>query len=418
MKSKHIWINSFLLIASLVSGVAIGEIMARIFFGSPHGHALFSKQSAEAHAALLKTISDVRLLHRVPPNSRGHDERGFRNPPGRDTAEIVVIGDSQTWGINVRRDETWPAMLETIGQMSVYSMSLGGWGPIQYELLAIDALALQPKAILVGMYLGNDIFDSCNHVYGTDLYQKYRQTDAAYTSSLSDLQRRLKAAQNSTREDDARHRLEEMGATGKMVQALARRSVLVQILMSRGLLPAIPSVDELYEIADVAWAQGHPMAAYFYRGSNGSTVLTFGYRGVAVDLGNACIREGVRITKEVVVSLQALGARTGIQVGIVFIPSKEFVYASADPVMGTHIDGGLEDLVGNERAIKADLLGQCEAVGIVCVDAAPLMVTSAQHGVPLYRGDSDGHPIAEGYRQIARAGQQVLKSMGVHRETR
>jgi lysophospholipase L1-like esterase len=412
MKPKSIWINSSLLVASLMFSAAIGEGLARIFLDPPHGYALYSKERNEAHSSLLKMTADTRLLHQVLPNSPGHDERGFRNEISRETAEIVAIGDSQTWGVNVHRDETWPSILEQIGKVSVYSMSLGGWGPLQYELLARDALALKPKAILVGMYFGNDIFDSCNHVYGTDAYPEYRRFDVEYVSALSDIHARLKVTEDQARVDHARQRLAEMGGVAKLWQGLARRSLIVQVLMTKGLLPAIPSVDELYETADVAWAQEHPEFASVYKGSNASTVLTFGYRGVAVDLENACIRDGVRITREVVVSLRALGARSGTQVGIVFIPTKEFVYATADQAIGKSKNGMFADLVKNEQSIKNELLDQCNSLGIVCIDASLWMVEAARKGIVLYRSDSDGHPIAGGYRQIALAGQQALKAMG------
>ena len=50
---------------------------------------------------------------------------------------------------------------------------------------------------------------------------------------------------------------------------------------------------------------------------------------------------------------------------------------------------------------------------MVCIDAAVRLVKAAQKGMVLYKADSDGHPIAEGYRQIAYAGQEALEAMRV-----
>jgi hypothetical protein len=412
-RSKTILLNLLMLVVSTTAGLGLCEIVARAVLEPPPGHMLYSKEGTEAHSALLQTVSDSRLLTHIPPNAPGHDERGFRNENGRDAADVVVIGDSQTWGINAGRSETWPSILEALSGMRVYSMALGGWGPIQYELLAHDALALKPKAILVGIYFGNDIFDSCNHAYGTDSYKRYRRPEARVAASLSDLHARLKATDDQTRVDQARDYLAQMGGAARMWQALARRSLIVRILMTRGLLPAVPSVDQLYEIVDAAWAREHPEWASLYSRGDYSTVLTFGYRGTAVDLNNACIREGVEITREVLASLKSLSLQSGVHVGAVLIPTKETVYATADQSFRRQLSGAFEELVDHENAIKRDLLSHCNRLELVCVDAASWMVEAAQNGVRLYRADSDGHPIAGGYRQIALAGLKALETTGV-----
>lgn len=126
MKSKSLWINATLLIVSVTCGFLIAEAVARVFIEPPRGHAIANKEQTQAQASLLKMISDPKLLHRVAPNSPGHDVRGFRNAASPEAADVVAIGDSQTWGINVRQEETWPSVLKRVGKVSVYSMSLGG----------------------------------------------------------------------------------------------------------------------------------------------------------------------------------------------------------------------------------------------------------------------------------------------------
>jgi len=413
MKSKDRWINFSLLIAGTMVGLAIGELAARVFLDPPPGHVLYSKERNEAHASLLNTVSDPRLLHRMSPHAPGHDTRGFRNAERLETADVVAIGDSQTWGINVRREESWPSVLGMTGNMKVYSMSLGGWGPLEYEMLANDALALHPKALLVGIYLGNDIFDSCNHTYGTNASPKYRRDNGGFAAALSDLHARLKIMNDQTRVDRVRQQLAELGRVARLWQRLAGRSLIVETLMARGLLPEVPSVDELYKMADRAWADAHPEAASVYSSGHLSTVLTYGYRGVAVDLENACIRDGVRITREVLGALKKLGETAGTGVGVLLIPTKEMVYVTADGALRAHAATGLADLVKHETAIKGELIDHCKQIGMVCVDAANRLVAAAQQGAVLYKADSDGHPVAEGYRQLAYAGRDALALLGV-----
>src|SRR5262249_50916074 len=151
-----------------ICGVVLVEGIARLTLDPPQGYALYSKERNEAHTSLTRLVSDPRLGHHLEPDAPGHDARGFRNEASAAITDVVAIGDSQTWGVNVRREESWPAVLGKISHLSVYSMALGGWGPLQYEVLAKDAVAFRPRALIVGIYLGNDIFDGCNQVYGTD----------------------------------------------------------------------------------------------------------------------------------------------------------------------------------------------------------------------------------------------------------
>ena len=90
------------------------------------------------------------------------------------------------------------------------------WGPLQYEVIAVDALLLKPRAVLIGIYFGNDIFDSCNHAYGTDAYPQYRHVEVGHAAALSDLHARLKVTDDQTRVDRALQRLTEMGGIARL----------------------------------------------------------------------------------------------------------------------------------------------------------------------------------------------------------
>ena len=47
------------------------------------------------------SIDDPDLVNRPNPKFPGHDRRGFRNPVALAKADIVALGDSQTYGTNV-----------------------------------------------------------------------------------------------------------------------------------------------------------------------------------------------------------------------------------------------------------------------------------------------------------------------------
>ena len=116
-------------------------------------------------------LSDAELGVRGNPQFPEHDANGFRNRGVPDTTDIVAIGDSHTYGTDVAFDQAWPRVLEKLTSCRVYSMAFGGYGPLQYAILAKRALGYKPRLILVGIYFGNDFYDN---------WQMYLRTPSKY----------------------------------------------------------------------------------------------------------------------------------------------------------------------------------------------------------------------------------------------
>src|SRR3954462_2215482 len=53
-------------------------------------------------------------------------------------------------------------------------MGVGGYGPVQYLVLTDQALQLSPKTIVVGLYLGNDLYDAYHLTYRNDAFVDMR----------------------------------------------------------------------------------------------------------------------------------------------------------------------------------------------------------------------------------------------------
>ncbi len=104
------------------------------------------------HGAMANRIEDAELGYRMDPALDGIDTRGFRNPDGID---VVAIGDSHTYGYNVEPSASWPARLAELTGQSVYNLGIGGYGALHYLPLVEEALARQPRVIIVGLYLAN-----------------------------------------------------------------------------------------------------------------------------------------------------------------------------------------------------------------------------------------------------------------------
>jgi len=154
-----------LLFVSFVFSVLAAELLARVVF-DPVDY---------LNPTL---VADKFLNHRIEGYTGGHDEWGFRNARRPETADIVCIGDSMTYGMTARARESWPAVLAEIRGGTVYNMGLGGYGPIQYlHLMKTLAVRLRPKTVIVGFYFGNDFFDVYNLVRFNENWSSYSELE-------------------------------------------------------------------------------------------------------------------------------------------------------------------------------------------------------------------------------------------------
>ena len=120
---------------------------------------------APQHFAVEEAITDARLGYRPNPRIPGHDARGWRNARALERADVVVFGDSQTYGVNVASENAWPQQLATDMRLTVYQMAYGGFGPAHYPILLNEARPLEPKVILASYYFGNDLLDAYWLIY-------------------------------------------------------------------------------------------------------------------------------------------------------------------------------------------------------------------------------------------------------------
>ncbi|RMG42066.1 MAG: SGNH/GDSL hydrolase family protein, partial [Candidatus Dadabacteria bacterium] len=121
------------------------------------------------------------------PGLGPHDLLGFRNRYIPNHADVVTIGDSQTYGNNALMIESWPAVLEKnlAGRHAkVYSMAAGGWAAPQYLSMLRYAYAFTPQVIVIAFYTGNDALETFRTVYANDYWKSFRSDPKA---SLTDL---------------------------------------------------------------------------------------------------------------------------------------------------------------------------------------------------------------------------------------
>ena len=114
-------------------------------------------------------ILDPVVKHRAPPlypDRMGigpNDLLGFRNRFVPIIADVVTIGDSQTYGNNSILEENWPSQMArqlNSKRPTIYNMSTGGWGPVQYFAMLNSAFSFHPRVVVVAFYTGNDSLEA------------------------------------------------------------------------------------------------------------------------------------------------------------------------------------------------------------------------------------------------------------------
>jgi hypothetical protein len=362
-------------------------------------------QYAEEMQGTLQRIPDPRLGVRLAPNAGGHDANGFRNDTVPDRADIVAIGDSQTYGLNARRSQAWPQTLAGLSGCSTYNMALGAYGPVQYWALVEDALELSPEFIVVGLYFGNDLYGAYHVVYQSDTYSRFRDAEADPDLFNDDISSRSEAIWNERTEFAARWE-----PPGPRWGAFFRgKSAILRFLYERGWWPGRNPADEDLEYK--AWAQAFPEYGAVYENGNVRVVLTTGYRLLGLDLDDPRIAEGLRITKEMILRIHAEADAADVASLVLLIPTSELVYADAMRMSQDGLDGTYGRLVQMETRARSEIVALCEEDGIEYVDALPALRAAVEQNERIYPSTGDGHPLALGYHLIASSVNEALSGL-------
>lgn len=193
MKKRDIAVIGFTTLVLLTSGLLLIERLAPTLLGLPPDLILVQedKQLAPFYENVFTytdnedyLIPDPLTLVRAKPlvarydNAGPNDLLGFRNLFVPNSADVIFIGDSQTYGNNAPFEYTIPSFVGSALQNSsasrIYSMATGGWGALQYYYIAQKALAFGPKALVICFYSGNDPLESFALAYGDERWRELR----------------------------------------------------------------------------------------------------------------------------------------------------------------------------------------------------------------------------------------------------
>lgn len=133
------------------------------------------------------------------------------------------------------------------------------------------------------------------------------------------------------------------------------------------------------------------------------TVLTPGYRLLALDLAEPRIAEGLRVTKEVLLRIRTRTDAVDTKLLVLLIPTKEMVYTDGIETQNGKLDPVLARLANMEGQARNEILALCQKHDIVCVDGLPPLAQAVQRREQIYPAHTGGHPMAHGYFQLASA---------------
>jgi hypothetical protein len=282
----------------------------------------------------------VNDFEAIGPN----DILGFRNRSIPNVADVVVIGDSQTYGNNAIFKETWPSQLGELlksKRPTIYSMAVGGWGAVQYLDMFQHATVFQPRVVVVAFYSGNDAIESFQMAYSVEHWYGLRP--------------------------DRKLSLSDMPPSGGFP----------------------PPAEDLWSV----------------KLQNGRTMIfSPKHRLTSNQRSNAAVSAGHAIMLEVARQIVYIARSVKIQVVFTVIPSKELVYVERLRREGILLDPNYLALIQQEQEnIKAMADGIRRIADATYVDLVePLQQAAISGQSQLYPEDINGHPLKGGYRVIAK----------------
>jgi lysophospholipase L1-like esterase len=401
--------RAFLALIVILLDIALLEgILGLSALASPRVNELLA--SPWTAGRVLPTVPDERLGHRPNPAKPGNDRKGFRNPEVPEKADIIALGDSQTYGTGVEPNEAWPRQLESLTDKKVYSMAYGGYGPAHSLILMDEALALQPSVVIEAFYSGNDLFDSFNVVYNKGQLPHLKSSD-------SQVQEKVREAEHAEPIGRRVSQMFQMGATPGARDGLSLRRLVsdysrIYGVVRRVLYETTRQADNASEAIRDNWklakafAESHPAYCQVFEDGRFKTVFTSEYRLSALDLEDPRIAEGLQIALRAIRAMHELAAARNIRFLVVLIPTKETVFHE----LWQTPSASYRKLTENEERFRKITREFFERAGIEHLDSLPALQEQLAAGIQPFFVSHDGHLNERGQQAIAKLVAAHLKS--------
>jgi len=313
-------------------------------------------------------VYDDRLGRKFVPSVLDIDENGFRNPGVPGEVDIVAMGDSQTYGVNVKSEISWPAQLAHMSGTTVYNLGVGGYGPLQYYYLYDTGIGLKPERIILGLYPANDLNDVCKFIERLEYWREWAAARGYDTGVCT-------------------------GSSGWLSRI---NTVLSASHLYWTAARAIKRVNEGTDFGDSINVSDEKNPTLIKYGSIGS-------HRKYMDLSRERIALGLAVTEDLLREMNEKARSLGIELSVVLIPSKEIVFFEYLKQNGYVLSRDYTELVENENKLVSELSRFLDGQGIEFTDARPYVESALSSSRDVYSTTDDGHPLEAGYGAYAQA---------------
>lgn len=391
--------------------VALEIILHSLSWGLRPVAAFLSPSEAESVTGM---VPDDRLGHRPAAGFFEHDSRGFRNPRALEHADLVALGDSQTYGTSVAAEDAWPRQLGAITGVSAYNMAFGGYGPTHSLALLDEALALEPAVVVEAFYAGNDLWDCFNMVVARRQLPELMSDDVELARRIREVERsdpivpRLELLSGAYRRGDfgaASPQVSREGPPPGQLPGYRRFPADYSGIyaVARGLRRELTRAGARFGADDWSWLKAKAESSNglweVLEFSGFRTIAVPQYRDVALNLTDPRIFEGHRLALEAIRRMHARVLARGADFLVVLIPTKEAVFEGLVPEAQRTPD--LSALIQHERQVWERTKTALREAGIEFVDVLPSLKRRLERGEQPYFINQDGHPNSVGQRAIA-----------------
>lgn len=398
--------NIALLLVVTIICVALAEAGLRAFTPFP------------IHGRKANKIYDVDFGYRLNPGHPSSDKYGFRNK-GEKERVFAAIGDSHTYGSNVRQEESWPEQFEKITGVPTYNFGVGSYAVYAHYAIARRAIDQGYKHIIIALLIHNDFKvngNSCDIDYASS--QFWQEVKARLSLNLPDCSNaknwRTAKAPGFIRWFRGRANSAILSAIDYLlVRPVSDQWHRMTVSTSKAKkAPVISSpAKEAPKPAPAREVRKRSASAYFAGRALKNQQVEFAF----TDLSRPAVLSGIEDFEKMLVDLKRAAGEKGAKVGLLFIPTKvQLFYEYLDDKDIYEKLRVLKDMAENHIKIENRLADHMTRNGVFWSSAAPELITAIE------KSDRDrywvyaptgGHPNPPGYRAYAEAVKKLYERM-------
>lgn len=353
-------------------------------------------------------IEDPKLGKRMSPFHPDHDNRGYRNRENVKNTKFLIIGDSLTYGYATPPEGAWPRHFSKLTGEATYNAGVGGYGPCEYKNVLDELLVLNPKTVILALYLGNDISNAYKSVYIENRCQSFKTNDASILKKI--------------KEEDAIMTLPELArkAMGKNAmggdERIGHNPLTAWLTDNSYLYKLGRSLNFKFFPQGISTGGLTDFNRSFFESANRPKRLAFGespqFRTVfknpkhdllAVNLEDPRIQEGLRITQSVLLSISNSLRTRRINFLVAVFHNKQFVYAGLIEKKNPNFSPSFFELVKQEKQITQLFIKFFDQHNMNYVDTYESIQSMFSENIPPYHESDEQHPNAHGYYALAQS---------------